>query len=115
MATPLGSQHHSRSRDEGTQVQCLVIEDALALRVRRVVELESPIEPEAVDDVGAHATAHGIGCLEHGDGHAEGLQLSRGSKAAHTCTHDDHGHGAHASRLWITESTRPPRAGTMPT
>jgi hypothetical protein len=41
--------------------------------------------------------------------------LSSSSKAAHTCTHDDHGHGAHASRLWITESTRPPCAGTMPT
>ena len=114
MTTPLGAQHDPRTGHKRAQVEGVVIEDALSLRVRRVVELEAAIEPEAIDHVGAHSAANRVGSLEDRDGHAEGLQTSRGGEPTEPCAYDHHRHGPHASRLWITESMRPAREGTMP-
>ena len=46
--------------NECSQVQCVVIEDPGCFGIGGVVELESPIQGEAVDDVAAHATADGV-------------------------------------------------------
>ena len=91
-----------------------MVQDTLALRVGRVVELEAAVETESVDYIRAHAAADRVGSLEDCHGHAEGLQAPRSGEAAQPCAHHDHGHDAHGIRLWITQGMRLPSEGTMP-
>jgi hypothetical protein len=52
---------------ERLEIECADIELPGELGIRRQQNLEAAVEEEAVDDVGAHATADAIRCFEYHD------------------------------------------------
>ncbi len=96
---PAPAHHDARTRDEGLQVQGVVVEDASALGVGRVVELEATIEAVTIDEVGANPSTHVISGLEHRDLDTVPGEVTSGGQATQPCSDDDDGHGAKASRV----------------
>ena len=68
------------------------MEHPLSLGVGRVEQLETAVEPKAVDAVGAHATAHGIACFKDHCLMALLRRVFRGREAGEARSHDDDVH-----------------------
>ncbi len=92
LPAPTPADHDARTGDEGPQVQAGVVQDAGPLGVGRVVQLEAAIEPVAVDEVGAHPSANGVGALQNRGVHTVAGEMTGGSQPTEPCSYDDDAH-----------------------
>jgi hypothetical protein len=72
-----------------SKAQRAQIEHPPGLGVGRVEELEAAVAPEAVDDVGTHPPAHGVGTLEQRHGDARGGQAPGARQPGEARADDD--------------------------
>jgi hypothetical protein len=80
---------HPSTRSETPEVEGIEIEPPCELRIGGEQDLEPAIEPEPVDDVGAHPAADSIARLDDGDVDPGGLEGTGTGESGEPCSHDD--------------------------
>ena len=75
---------------EGLQAQGVDVHPAAYGGVGGIEQLESSVDEEAVDPLGADPTAHGVGGLEHRDVTTRIAQRLRTAQPGQPRSHDDH-------------------------
>ena len=91
---------HQRAGQERTHLQAPEVELRRHLGVRREEDLEATVEPEAVDEIGAHPAPDPVGGLEHHHGSTGVLRHTGRGEAGEARTDHDHvdGVGQRAGR-----------------
>ncbi len=77
---------------EGPQIEAVVVEQLPTFRVRGEHDLESAIEPVAIDHVGADPAARPVTGLEDHDIVARGRDVPRGCQSGQPCSNDSDAH-----------------------
>jgi hypothetical protein len=103
---PLGGAD-DRAGGEGAEAQRLEIEALSYLGIGGQQDLESAIEQESVDRVGAYAPPDPVRSFEHGDLDSGARQILRADEPGEACA-DDHDTG-HLRRRWPGDLRGPAR------
>jgi hypothetical protein len=82
--------HHERSWVEGVHVERTEVDLTPQLGIRREQDLKPAVEPETIDDVGAHTTTHVILSFKHRYRERLGVQVSGSGKPRYASTDDDY-------------------------